>query len=471
VISEHDARSPTLEPSTHVETDERAEPGWILAPERQLRWGEGARLLGALVIVSVGAAAFAMAFRSGLQFVYRTLLGGGDVLDAFTALPIVARLLVPALGGLLAGGVARLGARTQGQGVGEVMEAVVLGGVRLSVRATGWKALGSWFAIGTGNSIGREGPLIQFGGGLGCAVAGVVGITGRRARALIAAGTAAGFAAAYNTPLAAVLFVVEVIAGVVAVEALMMVMVATAISTVLVRASVGGGPIYGQRAFSIATPTELVAHALLGVVAAFCAQAFMRMLAVGERLFERSRVPQPWRAGLGGLLVGAMATILPHVTGNGYEPLNRLLDEEYTLRLVALLVVAKAVATTASVSSGSPGGVFTPSLFIGGGLGFLWGHVVMSVLGTAGAVGSYALVGMAAVIAATTHAPLMASVLVFELSGDYAIVLPLVLATAIATAVSSQLRPDSIYAAELTRRGVAWRMTREGRRLPERGME
>jgi CIC family chloride channel protein len=341
------------------------------------------------------------------------------------------------------------------------MEAVVAGPARLSLRATAWKALGSWLAIATGNSIGREGPLIQFGGTLGSTIAGMMGISGRSARALIAAGTAAGFAAAYNTPLAAILFVLEVVTGVVAIDLLVFVMLATAVSTALVRATVGGGPIYGQRSFSVATPGELLAHACLGVVAALCAQAFMRMLTSSERLLHRSSLPQPWRAALGGLLVGSLALFLPHVTGNGYEPLNRLLDEQYSFRLVAVLLVAKAVATTASVASGSPGGVFTPSLFIGGAVGMLWGHLVASLVGAPGSEASYALVGMAAVTAATTHAPLMASVLVFELSGDYAIVLPLVLATGIATWVSRQLRRDSIYTAELTRRGIVRKVTLE----------
>ncbi len=429
---------------------------------------EAPRLVGALVIVAVGASMFAMAFRATLQLVYRSLLGGRDVLDAFTSLPVGARIGVPIAGGLLAGCVARFTAGVSGAGVGDVMEAVVVGRTRLSMRATVWKALGSWCAIATGNSIGREGPLIQFGGSLGAAVANGMSISGRHARALIAAGTAAGFAAAYNTPLAAVIFVVEVVTGVVALDALMMVIVATATATALVRTFVGGGPIYGSRAFEITTTSELFAHAALGVAAGIIAHGFMRMLSTGEQLFERSSIPQPWRAACGGLIVGGLALALPHVAGNGYEPLNRLLDQEYSLLLIGVLLLAKAFATTASVASGSPGGVFTPSLFIGGALGMLWGHAAGRLLGTSGAEGSYALVGMAAVTAATTHAPLMASVLVFELSGDYAIVLPLMLATTIATWVSRRLRPDSLYTAELRRRGLAWSMTLEGRRFGKR---
>lgn len=422
-----------------------------------------ARLSGALVVVAVGAAAFAMAFRAGLSFLYRTLLGAHDVLDLFQHLPWVARIALPAVGGLGAGLVARAAASS---GVGDVMEAVALGGRHLSVRATLSKALGSFVAIGTGSSIGREGPLIQFGGSFGGWVAKTFGIEGASARALIAAGTAAGFAAAYNTPLAAVLFVVEIVLGVVAIEPLAMILVATAIATTLVRAVVGGGPIYGERTFTTTSRVDLAMYVVLGTLAALLGHAFMRLLATGERAFTRLAVPQPWRAMVGATMVGLLAVALPEVAGNGYEPLDLLLDGRYAAGFVALLVLAKALATAASVSSGSPGGVFTPSLFLGGGLGLVFGYLVDRMVGGGGspsAMGSYALVGMAAVVAATTHAPLMSSVLVFELSGDYGVVLPLVLATAVATLLSRRLGVDSIYTAELRRRGVDWESARAGR--------
>jgi len=411
------------------------------------------------VAVAIGAAAFAIVFRAGLSFVYRSLLGGRDVLDAFRGLPRLARVVLPAAGGLFVGLVARAGAK--GGGVGDVMEAVVLGRTNLHLGRTSYKALGSWLAIASGGSIGREGPLIQFGGSWGSTVARVVRLPDAQTRALIAAGTAAGFAAAYNTPFAAVLFVLEIVTGVVVLEAIVPVMVATVIATALTRLFVGGGPIYGERAFTMASSTELFLHALLGVAAALVAQGFMRGLSLGERLFEHVR--QPFRAALGGLVVGVLAIGLPEITGNGYEPLNMLLDGRFAMSVVVVLIFAKALATTASVASGSPGGVFTPSLFLGGAVGALFGHAVNVVFHLPGSEGSFALVGMAAVSAATTHAPMMAAVLVFEISGDYAIALPLVLATSIATIISRRLRPDSLYTAELRRKGVGWTLTYQGR--------
>lgn len=426
-------------------------------------WLDALRTIFALVVVSLGAAAFAMAFRATLSTVYARLFHAQDVLSAFERLPAFARVALPTTGAFFAGLVVRL-APSSGQGVSDVMEAVVLGRVRLSVRATTFKAIASWLAIATGGSIGREGPLIQFGGSLGASVASFARLPGSSTRALIAAGTAAGFAAAYNTPLAAVLFVVEVVIGVVAIRPLVMVLVATAISTTLVRAVVGGGPIYGQRTFTITTTSELVAHAGLGVAAALTAVAFMHLLALGERGFVATIVRQPWRSAVGGLIVGLVACWLPQVVGNGYESLNQLLDGRYSIALIGVIAVAKALTTTSSVGSGSPGGVFTPSLLIGGALGMLWGAGVAKLTGATGSEGTFALVGMAAMTAATTHAPLMACVLVFELSADYAIVLPLVLATAIATFVSRRLHRASIYTSELRRTGVAWDLTLEGGR-------
>jgi CIC family chloride channel protein len=283
-------------------------------------------------------------------------------------------------------------------------------------------------------------------------------------RALVAAGAGAGFAAAYNTPLAAVLFVLEVVVGVVVLETVVPVLIATVVASALTRAAVGEGPIYGVRAFHSSSPLELLAFAGLGVFAALGAQAFMSLLSLGERVFRHPRLQPPWHSAAGGLLAGCVVAVLPEVAGNGYEPLNALLDGAFTLELTVLLLLGKSLATTASVSSGSPGGVFTPTLMLGGGLGVVYAGALTALGTNLGPAGGYALVGMAAATAATTHAPLMAAVMVFELSGDYAIVLPLVLATALATFTSRRLRRDSIYTAELRQRGVAWQLTLDGRR-------
>ncbi|HVY32105.1 MAG TPA: chloride channel protein [Polyangiaceae bacterium] len=418
-----------------------------------------------VVAVAFSAAGFAIAFRAALGFVVHRWGNGPDVVSAARSAPVWLRLLAPAVGGLLAGLLGILVARAPaGQGVADVMEAVVLGRVRLSMRVTLLKSLSSWLAIVSGGSLGREGPLIQFGGAVGKWMSDRLSLSMTRTRVLIAAGTAAGFTAAYNTPLAAVLFVLEVVVGVAALDTVVPVLIATVLATALTRAVVGEGPIYGQRAFHLSSPLELIAFGGLGLFGAVGAQAFMRLLSLGEILFRNRRLKPPWRSALGGLLAGAIVAVLPEVAGNGYEPLNALLNGSFALSFTLILLLGKCLATTASVSSGNPGGVFTPTLLLGGALGVIYASALSAVGVQLGPAGGYALVGMAAATAATTHAPMMAAVMVFELSGDYAIALPLVLATALATFVSQRLRRDSIYTAELRERGVAWRLTLDGRR-------
>jgi CIC family chloride channel protein len=186
---------------------------------------------------------------------------------------------------------------------------------------------------------------------------------------------------------------------------------------------------------------------------------------VAERAFERTGLSRPLRGALGGALVGGIAIGLPEVVGNGHEPLNELLDGHLGLGMVLALLVGKALATSASVGSGSPGGVFTPTLLLGASVGLVFGHVLTDLVGVPGVgpAGGYALVGMAATSAAATHAPVMAAVLVFELSGDYAIVLPLLVATGVSTTLARRLQPASIYGAELARRGLGWELTLDGR--------
>lgn len=429
-------------------------------PAQRLRFGL------AVVLVALSAAAFAIVFRLALGFLLARAGNAENVVVLLTRAPAWARVALPALGGLVAGGFLWLLRERKDHGVGSVMETVVLGRGRLSLTGSLLKSVASFSAIASGGSLGREGPLIQLGAVAGQVWSGLLGLGSRQRRALIAAGTAAGFAAAYNTPFAAALFVLEVVVGVVALDAVLPTVAATVVGTLATRAIVGAGPIYGARAFSTRAPSELFAFVGLGLAAALGAQLFMRLLSSSERLFTRLNLKMPWRPALGGLLCGFLLLFLPQVAGNGYEPLNQLLDGHYTFGFVAALLVAKCLATSASVSSGSPGGVFTPTLLLGGGIGYLYFGLLSQVLGfNLGQAGGYALVGMAAATAATTHAPLMASVMAFELSGDYAIALPLLLSTTLATVASRWLRADSIYGAELRRAGVGWELTLEGRKL------
>jgi len=425
------------------------------------------RFMMALALVAAGAALFAVAFRISLSLVYRIFYHANNVVEAIASLPLWLRFVVPLTGAAVAGMIARLRSGPA-QGVSNVMEAVALGNVQLSLRTTASRVVSSWTAIAGGMSIGREGPLIEFGGALGAAIGGASSTSLTQTRVLVAAGTAAGFAAAYNTPFAAVLFVLETIAGIAAPELLLPAMSATVIATAMTRAIVGIGPIYGQRAFELESYVELLSFAALGGVAALAAFGFKRVLASFEDWFERHPTPQPWRAMIGGALVGTIAVWMPGVAGNGYEPLNAMLDRPMLTSAVGVILVVKVIATSGAIASGVPGGIFTPMLLVGAALGTLWSHLVGLSTATPLSAGSYALVGMAATTAASIHAPLTAAVMIFELSGDYPIVLPLLLATVISTSVSRRLGSESVYDAELRRRGLGWDLTLEGRRMKRR---
>ena len=406
------------------------------------------RFVVGLVLVTIGAGAFAVAFRASLTAVYQTFYGADNIVDSIAGLPRWLRLTVPVAAAAVAGSIARLrSSRTQG--VSNVMEAIALGRVQLSLRATASRVASSWVAIAGGLSIGREGPLIEVGGpwvrrwvepsrhrstrraswlARGLRPVSPQPITRRSPQVCSYWRPSRGSphrsscSPLWRRPSA-------------------------------LRASCAqpSGPVRSTgNAHSASTwYAELLSFALLGIAAAFVALAFKTVLAVLERWFDTHPVPQPYRATLGGLLVGAIAMWLPAVVGNGYEPLNRILDSGIAVSAVIVLVIAKMIATSGSVASGIPGGIFTPMLLVGAALGAGWSHIAS--FGPVSDAGSYALVGMAAATAASIHAPLTAAIMVFELSGDYLIVLPLILATVVATAASKALGDESVYETELTK--------------------
>lgn len=430
---------------------------------------KGSRLVGAgaIVLVAIGAAAFAILFRASGHALSEWLFGPGNLLEVFRRFAWWQRLLLPPAAGLLAWSVLRLSAKLgSSASVGEVMEAIAAGGGRMSAPATGLKALASWLAIAGGSSIGREGPLIQFGGALGSSMSRWFSLDDRQHRALVAAGTAAGFAAAYNTPLAAMLFMVEVVTGLATLEVIIPAGIAIVLATALTRFAMGEGPLYGRHDFALASDGELLAYAVLGVIAGVFGAGFMALLERSEQWATKAAWPLLTRILVGALGVGLIALLLPEVVGNGFEPLAELLAGRLPMLLIVALLFAKPLATTLVVSSGVPGGVFTPTLLMGACLGALFGAGVNAAFpGQVAPATAYALVGVAGLCAATTQAPLMAGVLVFELSGDYAIVLPLMLVCTCAAWVSQRLHPTSIYEAELRRRGLIWHDAPGERRL------
>jgi CIC family chloride channel protein len=286
-----------------------------------------------------------------------------------------------------------------------------------------------------------------------------------RVRILVAAGIAAGFAAAYNTPIAGALFVMEVIIGSFNMIFFGPAIVAAAISTIVTRLFAGPGPIYAPGAeYAMVSALEIAPYLILGFLAGLASVLFQVTMERMYALWSGLRLPPLARTPLGGLVVGGLAVVSPFVLGNGYEGINLVLAGEMALALMALLFVLKMLATTTTLASGGSGGVFTSIMFLGAMLGGVFGAGLHTVLpGETGAAGAYALVGMGGVIAGTTHAPLLAILMVFELTQNYGIVLPIMLTSVMAYWTARTIRRTSIYTEELRRRGMRWEGTAQER--------
>lgn len=380
-------------------------------------------------------------------------------------------LLVPAVGGLVVGLlVTRLVPEVAGGGVVSTMETLALRGGRFRRRVP-LSALGATtVALGTGASGGREGPIVLIGGAIGSVVGRLVPIDEARMRSLVAAGAAAGIGASFNAPIGGMLFAVEILQLGVRGAGLQVVVVGSVVGSVVSRQLVGENLIFQpSRPLGLGEPIELVVYAVLGLLAVAVAMGFHR----GEQLAQdaagwlRRRIGRVATIGLAGGVVGLIALVVPEVLGDGEsvppivgvrEPIQAMLDVEQGTTWTAagfllLLLVAKLVATSVTVGSGSAVGSFAPMLLTGAALGAVVGIAALPVL-PALDPGAVATVGMAAVFGATARAPLTAIIIVFELVGDYELVLPLMLAVGLAVFLHDRVRAEGIYALHLRRRGV-----------------
>lgn len=366
-------------------------------------------------------------------------------------------VLAPAVGGLLYGPlVQRFAREARGHGVPEVMYAVTHRGGRIPGRVAAVKALASAVCIGSGGSVGREGPIVQIGSALGSSVGGLARLPESRLRTLVACGAASGVAATFNAPIAGVFFALELLLRDFAAESFGLVVLAAVVASAIGRAVLGDAPFLELPTFEIGHPGAYLLYALLGLLAGVVGIAFTRVLYATEDVCDRAwRGPEWARPAVGGLLLGALLLALPQMYGVGYPVLQSGVQGQYAVGLLLLLLAAKMVATSLTIGIGGSGGVFAPSLFIGGMLGAAFGQVAHTVApGIAGPAGAFALVGMGAVFAGAARAPITAVLILFELTGEYTIILPLMLAIVLATATSRALSRDTVYTLKLRRRGV-----------------
>ncbi len=410
-------------------------------------------------LVGVCGALASVAFREGLRLLELLFTGQATSLErAASGMVWWHRVLLPFCGAVLAGFVLRSAGKVLASPRAvDYMEAVRVGDGRISVRATLANSLSSLLTISSGGSIGREGPMVQLAAMLGSRI----GRFGRapipRLRLMVACGGAAGIAAAYNAPISGALFVSEIILGGTAMESFGPLVVSSVVASATVHRFLGYAPVYDVPKVQFASNWELIFYVLLGVVLGHLAPPFLASLDFAKSRFVRLKLPLPWQLGLGGLIVGVISVAVPEVWGNGFGAVGNILNVHLVGWALLAVLLAKLLATAATVGSGAVGGVFTPTLFLGCAIGALFGGVVHALLpGATSVPAAYALVGMGGFLAATTHAPLTSILMLFEMTLDYDMVLPLMLACVTAHYTAKVYRRgESIYHAALQGRTQA----------------
>lgn len=376
--------------------------------------------------------------------------------EALGGLGPYAVILIPAMGGLLVGPIVTfIAPEAKGHGVPEVMKAIVLKGGRIRPVVVIAKALASAIAIGSGASVGREGPIVQVGSGWGSTVGQMFKLSESRIKNLVACGAAAGISGVFNTPIAGVMFALEVILRDFGARALSTVVVASVAASVVSRMFLGDHPAFAAPAYSLLSPFEMILYLGLGVLSALTAWLFIRVLHASERISDGIRVPEWIKPALGGLLIGVIGFHFPQIFGAGLTTIEAAIHGELAFKILILLVFMKILATSVSLGSGSSGGVFAPALFIGASLGGAFGRIFYNkMFFPVAPPGAYAIVGMASVFAAAAHAPVTAILIVFEMTGDYSMILPLMVTTVVAVSIAQLISRESIYTAKLKERGI-----------------
>ena len=379
-----------------------------------------------------------------------------DPLAAARGLDWYWRLVIPAFGGLIVGPLIYFFAReAKGHGVPEVMAAVALRGGVIRRRIVAVKALASAICIGTGGSVGREGPIVQIASAMGSSIGQLLKVPASQLRVIVACGAAAGISATFNAPIAGALFAAEVIIGNFAVAQLSPIVISSVVATVVSRFFLGNHPAFVVPGYELVSPFELVPYMVAGVAAGFVALAFMLTLYASEDAFDRFPIPDYWKPAIGGLLVGGIGVFHPNVFGVGYGTITDALNSALPGALLLVLLIAKIAATSITLGSGGSGGIFAPSLFLGAMTGGFIGTVIHEWFpASTASSGAYALVTMGAVVAAATHAPITAIIIIFELTQTINIIPPLMAACVVSTLVTTFASRDSIYTMKLRRRGI-----------------
>jgi CIC family chloride channel protein len=375
------------------------------------------------------------------------------------------RVLIPTLGGLAAGSVLFWGLRLSGKSrTTNLLEVVVAGDGRLAGRLGLVRGISSLISIGSGASIGREGGITQLSATAASKWGQLAGWQPYRLRLLVACGAAAGMAAAYNAPITGAIFAAHIVLGNFSMNLFAPLLCASVVASMLSRSFFGIHPWYSVPNFDFTSIAQLPWFVVLGFLAGVLGSTFLKLLRLSQDIFKKSPFPLYLRLAVGGLIVGIIAIAFPEVWGNGYEVTNQMIGNPMTFNSLLGIFFAKLLATVVTVGSGAVGGVITPTLFLGASLGSLLGSALqLAGLGPEHLpIGVFALVGMGSMFAATTRSPLLAIVMVFEISLNYSLMPALMLGCAISTLVSRGLYANSVYTEPLRLRKIEMESDRLG---------
>jgi CIC family chloride channel protein len=419
---------------------------------------EAVRLLLWSVVVGLLGGSAALALRVLATWLPQAVWGGGtDLLSAVSHASPALRIAVPVVGALLAGLVLTLGERWMGGARGwDILEAVVLRDGVLHLRPTLVKCVSSLVTVASAGAVGREGPIVLLSATVASWAGRRLGAGTRDLRILAGCGIAAGMACAYNTPVAAALFTLEIIFGSFALDVFAPLVMSSVVATLLTRATLGDAPVFHVPQIAMVSVWEILPYAVLGLLGGLTAALFLIALRASSTWFRRASLPRPLAMAAVGLLLGIVIQRYPEVVGNGREAIGNLFDQRLAAGYAFALLILRLLATPQTVGSGAVGGDFTPPRFLGamlgGGVGTLM-HDLLPVV--AAEPRAYALVGMGCLLAGTTHAPLMSVITVFEMTLDYDLVLPLLLASVVSTLVARRVAGGSVYTEALRRQAGA----------------
>jgi len=418
----------------------------------------GMVMLAALIGIVGGLASIAFkVLILGFKYLFYGATTTDGFLEAVLSLPWQYRIFAPAIGGLIIGPViAYVVKEARGHGVPEVMEAAAKKEGKMRFRIVPLKAIVSAICIGSGGSAGREGPIVQIGSAFGSSVGKFLKLSTEKTKALLGAGAAAGIAGTFNAPLAGVIFSIEVILRNIRLRFLSAIVVASVVGVAVAN-------IFLDRFYAVFTiPSheiislwEIFFYVGLGFAAAAVSLLYQKMLYGMEHFFESISIPMAVKPALGGLLLGGLALWLPEIHSTGYPVMEQALYGSLTLQFAFVLMLAKIVATSLTLGSGGSGGIFAPGLFIGAMMGAGYGSLINILFpGIAAGPGSYAMVGMGAVFAGATHAPLTSIIILYEMTQDHGIILPMMFACVISSTLTRWYQKENIYTTKLLHRGI-----------------